>query len=102
MVHWLAAMTPRAPNKAFVTQVDVSTLPATTAAGDRGFSIQPSGRMICSGLRHPAFSGISSSTRVRHTYKTAAVGIARGALKLFVDWGLVPLQSIGALRNRGS
>ena len=46
MVHWLAAITPRAPYSALVTQVEVSTLPATTAAGGCGFSMQPSGTMI--------------------------------------------------------
>ena len=45
----------------------VSTLPATTAAGETGASIEPSGVMILSGFSPPAFSGISSSTRVRKT-----------------------------------
>ena len=45
----------------------VSTLPATTAAGDRGASIEPSGVPIFRGFRQPSFSGMSSSTRVRKT-----------------------------------
>ena len=35
MVGWLPAITPKAPNKALVMQVEVSTLPATTEAGGR-------------------------------------------------------------------
>ena len=45
----------------------VSTLPATTAAGAVGASIDPAGVMIFSGFRQPAFSGISSAIRVRNT-----------------------------------
>ena len=45
----------------------VSTLPATTAAGGCGASIEPAGTMILSGFRQPALSGMSSSTRVRNT-----------------------------------
>ena len=52
-----AAITPSAPYKALVTQVEVSTLPATTAAGDRGFNIQSSGRINCSGLKQPCIQG---------------------------------------------
>ena len=67
MVHWLAAITLSAPYSALVTQLEVSTLPATTAAGGFGFSMQPSGTMISRGFRHPALSGMSSSTNVRKT-----------------------------------
>jgi hypothetical protein len=55
---------------------DVSTLPATTAAGYSGFSIEPAGITMSSGFRQPAFSGISSSTSVRKTYSTAATQTA--------------------------
>ena len=48
-------------------QVEVSTLPATTDAGGRGLSIEPSGMITLIGFRQPALSGISSSTRVRKT-----------------------------------
>jgi hypothetical protein len=67
IVGWLAASTPSAPKSAFVTQVDVSTLPATTAAGYVGWSSEPSGTTTVIGFRQPAFSGISSSTSVRNT-----------------------------------
>ena len=56
-----------------MTQVLVSTLPATTAAGGFGFSMQPGGTITCSGFRQPALSGMSSSTSVRKTYSTAAI-----------------------------
>jgi hypothetical protein len=65
IVHWLAASTPSAPNRALVTQVEVSTLPATTAAGGSGASRLPGGMITSSGLRQPALSGMSSSTRQR-------------------------------------
>ncbi len=102
MVHWLPAEMPRAPSRALVTQVEVSTLPATTEAGGSGFSMEPGGMMTCSGLRHPAFRGMSSSTRQRKTYSTAAMHTAVGALKLFGCWGEVPVKSITALRRAAS
>ena len=77
---------------------EVSTLPATTAAGYRGRSIEPSGMITSSGLRQPAFSGISSSTSVRKTYSTAAMQTAAGALKLSGSCGEVPVKSIRAER----
>ena len=83
IVHWLDAIAPSAPYSALVMQVEVSTLPATTDAGGCGFSIEPSGMMTSSGFRQPALSGMSSATRVRKTYSTAAMQTAVGALKLF-------------------
>jgi len=83
-------------------QVEVSTLPATTDAGERGWSIEPSGMSTCSGLRQPAFSGMSSSTSVRNTYSTAAMHTAVGALKLLLSCAEVPVKSICALRCTGS
>ena len=68
------------------------------AADDRGFNMQPSGTTISRGFRQPAFKGISSSTRVRKTYSTAATVIARGALKLLGSCALVPVKSIRAPR----
>ena len=61
------------------THCEVSTLPATTAAGGRGLSIDPAGIKSCKGVRHPSLSGISASTSVRKTYRTAAVVTAIGA-----------------------
>src|SRR5690349_6328103 len=78
--------------------VDVSTLPATTDAGGRGWSIEPSGMTTLIGFRQPALSGISSSTSVRKTYRTAAIATAVGALKLFSSCGDVPVKSISAER----
>ena len=102
MVGWLPAITPSAPYSALVMQLEVSTLPATTAAGGRGLSMEPSGMITRSGLRHPALSGMSSSTRVRNTYSTAAMHTARGALKLLGSCALVPPKSITALREATS
>ena len=50
------------------------------------------------GLRQPEFSGISSSTRVRSTYSTAAMATDDGALKLPGSWAEVPVKSISAVR----
>jgi hypothetical protein len=50
-----------------VTAWLVSTLPAATAAGYSGDSIVPGGMITVSGLRQPAFSGMSLSTSVRKT-----------------------------------
>ena len=83
-------------------QVEVSTLPATTEAGGCGFNIEPSGMMTLSGARHPALSGMSSSTKLRNTYNTAAMHTAVGALKLLASWAEVPVKSISALRCAGS
>src|SRR3954465_2660175 len=79
-------------------QVEVSTLPATTEAGGRGLSIEPSGMITFSGLRQPALSGMSSLTRVRNTYSTAAKQTADGALELLASWDEVPVKSMSALR----
>src|SRR6476659_9289922 len=79
--------------------VEVSTLPATTDAGERGLSIEPSGITMSSGRRQPALSGMSSSTNVRNTYNTAAVHTAVGALKLLASWGDEPVKSITAERS---
>jgi hypothetical protein len=63
-----------------------------------GLKSDPSGMMIFKGLRHPALRGMSSSTRVRKTYSTAALPTAAGALKLLGRWGEVPVKSMVALR----
>src|SRR5580693_1105575 len=54
MLPWLFAITPSAAKRASTTCWLVSTLPATTAAGGCGFSIEPSGTMICSGVQQAA------------------------------------------------
>src|ERR1700722_7708003 len=95
-------MLPSAPYKALVMQDEVSTLPATTAAGYRGLSMEPSGMTMFNGFRQPALSGISSSTNGRNTYRTAAVQTAEGALKLLDCCGDVPVKSIQALRFAAS
>ncbi|MNT65160.1 hypothetical protein D3C72_2031200 [compost metagenome] len=83
-------------------QVEVSTLPETTDAGYCGLSMEPGGMITVSGFKQPAFSGISSSTRVRNTYSTAAMQTADGALKLFGSWLEVPVKSMTALRAAAS
>ncbi len=78
---------------------EVSTLPATTAAGGSGASIEPDGTMMSSGRRQPSLSGMSSATSVRKTYSTAALTTAEGALKLVASCAEVPLKSMVARRS---
>src|SRR5690606_10278396 len=77
---------------------EVSTLPATTAAGGSGASMDPGGTTIVRGRRHPSLRGMSSATRVRKTYRTAALTTANGALKLVDSWADVPVKSTVAER----
>ena len=67
MVPCAAAMAPSAPNRQLVTACEVSTLPATTAAGYSGDSIDFFGMTMLIGRRQPAFIGMSSSTMTRNT-----------------------------------
>jgi hypothetical protein len=62
-----AASAPSAPYSASTMHCEVSTLPATTAAGGTGFSMDPGATRIDSGLRQPSFSGMSALTSVRNT-----------------------------------
>ena len=82
-----------------MTTWEVSTLPAATAAGYRGESMVPGGMITLSGCRQPELSGMSSSTRVRNTYSTAAMATLDGALKFPASWGEVPVKSISAVRS---
>ena len=81
---------------------EVSTLPATTAAGYTGASIEPSGITSRSGRRQPSLSGMSVATSVRNTYSTAAVTTEDGALKFVASCGDVPVKSIVADRRSRS
>ena len=51
-----------------------------------------------SGFRQPSLSGMSSPTRQRNTYSTAARVTAGGELKLPSCCGPVPVKSTMALR----
>ena len=90
-------MMPSAAYSAPVTACEVSTLPAATAAGYSGDSIVPGGMITLIGFRHPEFSGMSSSTSVRNTYRTAAMATEDGALKLSLSWAEVPVKSTSAV-----
>ena len=67
MVPCAAASAPSAPNRQLVTACEVSTLPATTAAGYSGDSMECGGTTMLIGRRQPAFIGMSSSTITRNT-----------------------------------
>ncbi len=98
MVPEPSAWTPSAAYSAPVTAWEVSTFPATVAAGKTGASIEPSGIRTSTGLRQPLLSGMSSATRVRKTYRTAAITTELGALALPGCWGEVPAKSSTAPR----
>ncbi len=102
MVPEPSAITPSAAYSAPVIACDVSTFPAATAAGYSGASMDPGGMITRTGFRQPEFSGISSATRVRSTYSTAAMATDDGALKLPGSWAEVPVKSISARRAAGS
>ncbi len=92
-----SAITPSAAYSAPVTTWEVSTLPAATAAGYSGDSMVPGGMITVIGCRQPELSGMSSSTRVRNTYSTAAMATLDGALKLSCSCAEVPVKSISAV-----
>src|SRR5258708_36253192 len=77
-----SAMTPSAAYRAPVIACEVSTFPAATAAGYSGASMHPGGMITRTGLRQPELRGLSSATRGRNTYSTAAMATDDGALKL--------------------
>ena len=60
--------------------------------------MQPGGMITRTGLRQPELSGMSSATRVRNTYSTAAMATDDGALKLPGSCGEVPVKSTSAVR----
>jgi hypothetical protein len=53
-----ADTTSSAPNIVSTIHCDVSTLPATTAAGYFGFNMLLDGILISIGTRHPLFNGM--------------------------------------------
>ncbi|CAM5543112.1 hypothetical protein SHIRM173S_05432 [Streptomyces hirsutus] len=58
--------------------------------------------MIRRGRRQPSLSGMSSATRVRKTYRTAALTTEKGALKLVGNCVVVPVKSMVAERSARS
>ena len=67
IVPCAAAMTFKAPYRALVIHCDVSTFPATTAAGKLGFNRQASGIFSLIGFRQPAFNGMFFAIKERKT-----------------------------------
>src|ERR1700712_5445226 len=98
ILAWEQAEKPHATKKAMQVACETSVLPATTAAPGSGDRNVPGGMIKVSGLRQPSFSGISSPTKHRNTYSTAARVTAGGELKLPSCCGPVPVKSTVALR----
>src|SRR3954464_1251730 len=73
---------------------DVSVLPATTAAGGRALTRQPSGAVTVTGANAPPEAGRSGSVRQRTTKEQADFVTASGQLRLPSYSGAVPVKSI--------
>ena len=57
-----------APSSTSTMRWEVSTLPAATAAGARGFTREPSGALTVRARWAPALAGMSGSVTARSTY----------------------------------
>ena len=77
MVPCAAAMAPSAPNRQSVTACEVSTLPATTAAGNSGDSIELFGN---DDADRPQAAGIHRNVVVDHDAEDIEHGGARDRL----------------------
>jgi hypothetical protein len=71
IVPWPCAGTgsarPKAARTTSTIRLEVSVLPAATAAGERAFTRQPSGAVTRTGANAPAEAGASGSVRQRTT-----------------------------------
>jgi len=79
---------------------EVSTFPAATAAGKRGFTSVPSGAWTVTGRIKPALAGISPRASNCKQYRTAAQVTAKVAFTPPRAWGAVPLKSNVAVSPR--
>src|SRR5947208_1128757 len=75
------------------TREEVSTLPATTAAGLRALSRLPSGAATVTGRIAPAAGGMSGSVSTRTANQHADRVTASGQLRLPSCWSAEPLKS---------
>ena len=71
IVPWPSAR-PKAPSTRSATRDDVSTLPPTTAAGERALSSEPSGAITVTGRSAPAFGGMSGIGEHAHGEQAGA------------------------------
>ena len=75
------------------TRLEVSTLPAATAAGNSALSRQPGGALTSIGRWAPAQGGASGSVRTRTAKKAADLVTESGQLRLPSTWASVPAKS---------
>src|SRR5207253_7868353 len=80
-----------------VMRLDVSVLPATTAAGERALTSEPAGARTSTGAKAPPDAGTSGSVTQRTTKKHAERVTASGQLRLPSYCGDVPAKSISTL-----
>src|SRR5262245_14086305 len=99
MVPWLAAgirpgnAADNAPNNTSTMRIDVSTLPAATAAGARASTRLPGCVTICTQRNAPLAAGVWSGIRHRSAYQTAAAVTDNGQLILPGTCADVPEKS---------
>jgi hypothetical protein len=77
-----------------VIRLDVSVFPATTAAGGRALTSEPSGARTVTGSNAPPEAGMSGSVSTRTTKKHAERVTASGQLRFPRCCGAVPAKSI--------
>ena len=91
---------PKAASTTSVILLDVSVFPATTAAGARAFTSEPSGARTRTGAKAPPQAGMSGSVSRRTTKKHADRVTASGQLRFPGYCGAVPAKSISTLVTR--
>src|SRR5204862_105023 len=84
---------PKAAKTTSAIRLDVSTLPAATAAGRRALTSDPSGAATETGTKAPPEAGASGSVRQRTTKKQAERVTASGQFRLPSCCGDVPSKS---------
>ena len=84
---------PNARSRQSAIRLEVSTLPATTAAGDLAFTSDPSGALTSIGAYAPPDAGASGSATTRRTKQHADTVTASGQLRLPPCCGAVPSKS---------
>ena len=77
-----------------VILLEVSVLPATTAAGARALTSEPSGARTRTGTNAPPDAGMSGSVTQAHDEEARRAGHGERAVEVPRDCGAVPAKSI--------
>ncbi len=92
IVPWPSAR-PKAARTRSATRLEVSTFPATTAAGGRALSSEPSGAITVTGRYAPAVGGMSGSVSTRTANQQALRVTESGQLRLPSCCSAEPVKS---------